>query len=218
MGVAALSLAACGSTGTGKPSASGSSASSAPASANGKDRVAGLIASVSGSTIQVTQPSGTATVDFTPSTKISEVTPAQLTDIVAGSCLTVRPTRDSAAPGSGAITARAVTVGTAVDAKCPPSGGQGVRGTVASVNGNTIIVTSSDQSGSTSQTNVAVTNTTTYAKRAAANSQAIAQGTCIAARGTKDSAGALQATAINLRPAGNGTCPQRNGDHPRQGG
>jgi hypothetical protein len=130
----------------------------------------------------------------------------------------VGPTRDSAAPGSAVITARAVAVSTAVNGQCPPSGGRGVRGTVASVNGNTIVVTSTDQSGNTSQTNVAVTNTTTYAKRAAANSAAIAQGKCIAARGTKDSAGALQATAINLRPAGNGGCPQGNGDHRGQGG
>jgi hypothetical protein len=74
---------------------------------------------------------------------------------------------------------------------------------VASVNGSTVAVTTA---GVPSQVNVAVTNTTTYIKRTTSNSQAITQGKCIAARGTKDSSGTLQAAAINLHPASNGSC------------
>lgn len=85
-----------------------------------------------------------------------------------------------------------------------PQGGRSVRGSVASVNGDTITITGA---GNTSQTTVTVTPATTYSKRAAADSQAIAQGMCLAARGTNDSSGTLQATTINLRPATNGTCP-----------
>jgi Domain of unknown function (DUF5666) len=204
LAAAALALAACGSSTTGTPAASGTSASSSPTStarpANGKHRVAGLIASVSGNTVQVTQRNGSATVDFTNSTTVSEIVPAQLTDVTTGSCITVRPTRDSGQ--GGPVTAQNVLVSTSNDGKCPqPQDNHGVRGAVASVNGNTISVTTGGN-----QNNVTVTPTTTYAKRAAANDQAIAQGKCINARGTKDSGGVLQATAINLRPASNGSC------------
>src|SRR5271166_5924416 len=101
-GATALSVAACGAShttsNTGQPSTAAgptsSAATSSPsASANGKAWVNGMIASVSGDAIQVTQQSGNATVDFSPSTKISEVAPAQLTDVTAGSCVAVHPTR-----------------------------------------------------------------------------------------------------------------------------
>jgi Domain of unknown function (DUF5666) len=221
----AMSVAACGSS-SGPKTASGSSATSAtsappvagspPASpsspsAQARDHVSGLIASVSGNAIQVAQKNGSATVDFTPSTAVSETTAATLTDVTAGSCVTVRPTRETA--GSSAVTARMVLIGTPANGNCSqpqgnlggaggPAGGS-VRGTVASVTGDTIAVT---PAGNASPTNVAVTNATTYAKRITANSQAVTQGKCIAARGTKDSSGTLQATTISLRPANNGSC------------
>ncbi|MGO9151811.1 hypothetical protein [Mycobacterium sp.] len=81
-------------------------------------------------------------------------------------------------------------------------------GTVASVEGNTIHVTVTDANGNPSQTDVTVTDTTRYNKGFSANSQAIAQGKCIAARGTKDGGGTLQATVVTLGPANNGKCPQ----------
>jgi uncharacterized protein DUF5666 len=236
----ALSVAACGTSNNTKPSTSASPTSSAPASspsspsasAKGNDRINGLIASVSGNAVQVTQDTGTATVDFTPSTKVTELTPAQLTDVTAGSCVKARPTGESAPASSGAITALSVTVSQAVDGKCPqsktPAGGstttapaappsgtpvppRSVRGTVASVAGNTIAVTVTDANGNPSQTTVTVTDTTKYAKKAPADAQALAQGKCIAARGTKDNGGTLQATTITVKPADNGTCPQPAG-------
>src|ERR1700752_1010660 len=87
----ALSVAACGSSSTPAPAASKSSVTTptsssstatptpqaAPPAANGKDRVSGMIASVSGNTVQVNQKNGTATVDITGSTKIAEITSAQ---------------------------------------------------------------------------------------------------------------------------------------------
>jgi hypothetical protein len=236
-GATALSVAACGTSDNAKPTSSASPTTASPtsssqspsASAKGKDRVSGLIASVSGNAVQVTQEAGTATVDFTPSTKITEVTPAQLTDVAAGSCVKARPTSESAPATSGAITAESVTVSQAVDGKCPqpkapagastttspaappsgtPTAPHSVRGTVASVAGNTITVTANDANDNPSQTNVTVTDTTKYAKKASADAQALAQGKCIAARGTKDGGGTLQATTITVKPAENGTCPQ----------
>ena len=228
-GATALSVAACGAShttsNTGQPSAaagptSSAATSSPPASANGKAWVNGMIASVSGDAIQVTQQSGNATVDFSPSTKISEVTPAQLTDVTAGSCVAVHPTRDSADSG-GAITAQFVRVSPAVDGKCEqpkhPAGAnakhRGVSGTVASVAGNTMTINATDADGNSSQSNVTVTDTTKYTKQTATDAQALGQGKCIAARGTKDDSGTLQATAISVQQADNGTCAQPGGRH-----
>ncbi len=212
-------------------------ASSAPAT--GEARVSGLIASVSGNAIQVTQEeNGNATVDFTPSTKVTEVTAAALTDVTAGSCVTVRPTHEES-QGGQPITAASVRVSPAVDGKCPqskesapgssstaPSGTPttapakqtAIQGAVASVAGNTINVTSTDASGNNSQTAVTVNDKTKYMKQDSATSQAITAGKCLAARGTKDSGGTLQATAIDVRPANDGKCGGKAKQPRGQGG
>jgi hypothetical protein len=223
-GATALSVAACGASNTAKPpSAAGptSSAAASPStSPNAKTSVNGMIASLSGDAIQVTQQSGNAVVDFTPSTKITEITPAQLTDVTAGSCVAVHPTRDSADSG-GAITAQFVRVSPAVDGKCqepkhPVSANakhHSVSGTVASVAGNTITVNATDADGNSSQSTVSVTDTTKYTKQSATDAQALGQGKCVVALGTKDDSGTLQATAISVQQAINGTCPQAGGKH-----
>src|ERR1700754_4994023 len=178
-GATALSVAACGASHDAKPtstnptSSAPASSSSPSASAKGKDWVNGLIDSVSGNTIQVSQRSGSATVDFTPSTAVSEITPAQLTDISAGSCIGVHPDRHGPSTAGGAITARSVRVSTAGDGKCPqpnqPTGGttrtppgvpaahHQISGQVASVTGNTITLNSPDSGGNSSQISVTVT-------------------------------------------------------------
>jgi hypothetical protein len=227
-GAATLSLAACGSSNTAAPSQSPGPSSSASAQAqapsqapsqaptpgNGQ-RVAGLIASVSGSTIQVTQKNGTATVDFTPSTTINQVSPGALSDVTAGSCVTVRPSKDDSQ--GGAVNARLVRVSLAVDGKCgqpnQPPAGAGIQGTVASVAGNTITV-----NGTGSPTTVTVSDKTKYMKEDTANSQAIASGKCINAQGSQANGGALQATAITVRQAADGRCPGEGGPHHGHGG
>jgi hypothetical protein len=236
-GATALSVAACGTSNNAKPTSSANPTSSAPtssspsASAKGNDWVRGLIDSVSGNTIRVSQRSGTATVDFTPSTEVSELTPAQLTDVTAGSCISVFPGHQRASNSGSAITARSVRVSTAVDGKCvpprqpagaentPPPGAPGshrqVRGQVVSVAGNTVTVNSTDPSGSSSQTTVTVTETTKYTKQTITDAQALAQGKCIAAHGTKDNGGTLQATAISVQQADNGGCPEPGGKRHR---
>ncbi len=231
-GAAALSVAACGGTSNNaKPTSSPSTSSSPSASAKGNDWVRGLIDSVSGNTIQVSQRSGTATVDFTPSTDVSELTPAQLTDVTAGSCISVQPGRHSAATSGSGITARSVRVTPAVDGTCPspkqPAGAETtpprgapiphrqVRGQVVSVAGNTVTVNNTDPSGNSSQTTVTVTDATKYTKQTTTDAQALAQGKCIAARGTKDGGGTLQATAIIVQQADNGGCAEPGGGRHR---
>nr|BBX77336.1 hypothetical protein MFLOJ_11230 [Mycobacterium florentinum] len=171
----------------------------------------GLIASVSGTTAEVTQEKGNAAVVFTPSTKVTEVTTATLSDVTSGSCVTVRPAHRESQPGQP-LTAASVRVSPAVDGKCPPAAPGGapkrapVRGTVASIAGDTITVTSIDPSGAGSQTAVTVTDQTRYTKQGDANTQSIAQGKCMTAQGNQDGSGTLQATSIDLRPAHDGKC------------
>ncbi|WP_018603857.1 DUF5666 domain-containing protein [Mycobacterium sp. 155] len=212
-GFAAFSLAACGSSSTSSaPSsaASGSTSTSAAASPtppggghNGKDRVAGLVSAVSGGTVNVTGRQGPATVNITGSTRIAQLSAAQLSDITPGECIWVHPTKDSTEP---TVTAGAVLVGQPAGNQCGHKGGNqhhGVTGTVTSVNGNSIVVTAADNSTAT----VTVTANTRYEKRSDADASAVTTGVCLAARGTKGSDGVLQATGATVRPATNGSCP-----------
>ena len=229
-GAAALSVAACGSstktsqTSTSTSTSTVTSTTTSPAP-NGEAQVSGLIASVAGNSIQVTkEDNSNAAVNFTSTTKVTEVTPAALTDVSTGSCVSVRPAKESQ-PGQP-VTAASVKVSPAVNGTCPPgkqpppapSGSPAppppmpapIRGSVASVNGNTINVTSTDPSGNTQQTAVTVDDQTKYTKQAAATSEAITQGKCITARGTMDNAGTLQAMTIKLKQAVDGKCPPKH--------
>ncbi len=170
---------------------------------------------MSGNTAQVTEQSGSATVGFSDSTKVTEATDAALTDVTAGSCVTVHPSHEASGEP---VTAATVRVSQPVDGKCPqaketapgsttpPSGSpttaparhSSIQGAVASVAGNTINVTSTDASGNTTQTTVTVNDKTKYTKQAPANTQAISAGKCMTAWGAKDGSGTLQATTIDL--------------------
>ncbi|UCZ62265.1 DUF5666 domain-containing protein [Mycolicibacterium phocaicum] len=221
-GFAALSLAACGSSNT--PSAgSSAAASSAPSSASpapaapggpgGKDRLSGLVNSVSGGTVSITGKDGPGTVDITSSTRITQLAAGQLTDVTAGECVAVRPVKGN--DTGNAVTAANVLVGQAGNAQCGQKGGKrehGINGTVASVNGSTIVVTDADNA----QITVTVTPDTRYTKSSNADAKAIAAGMCLGARGTKDGNGALQATFAMVRPAVNGACGGGGGEHQRR--
>jgi len=200
---------------SGKPTVSAVPPSSAPNAAPppapapppvGKDYVEGLVQSVSGNTIALRTRTGSATVDFSPSTRVVEVTPAQLTDITPGSCVNVRATPQSAPAGGAGITAQAVTITAAVDGKCPPPAG--FFGTVTSVSGNTIAVNGMGPDGPSAPTNVTVADTTSYSKQTASSTQAIVNGKCMGAQGTQDG-GVLHATMISLEG-----CPPMGRPHP----
>ncbi|MGZ4586173.1 MAG: DUF5666 domain-containing protein [Mycobacterium sp.] len=189
---------------------------------------------MAGNSIQVTkEDNSTAAVNFTSTTKVTETTPAALTDVTSGSCVTVRPAQE--AQGGQPVTAASVKVSPSVNGTCPakpagpgsttpaPPGSPApapkptpVRGSVASVSGNTINVSGTDPSGNTTQTAVTVDDKTKYSKQASATTDAIAQGKCLWARGTMDNGGTLQATSINVRQANDGKCGKPK--QPGQGG
>src|SRR5215471_1567137 len=101
-GATALSVAACGSSNQSAPTSTSTSTSTVTSTATsqappqGEAKVSGLVASVAGNSIQVTkEDKGNAAVNFTSTTKITEVGPATLSDVTAGSCVTVRPTSEA---------------------------------------------------------------------------------------------------------------------------
>lgn len=232
-----LSSTACGGS-QDKPTVSspGPASTTVTRHAGGHDRAGGLISAVSGHTVQVATPDGgTADIDFNTMTKLTEVRPGELSDVVVGSCVSVL-----SAPGADTddVTAQRVLISAAEDNKCAadappggapppgipqtpplpgpegpppgapaPFGGPNVQGGVASVNGNTIVVTNTNPSaGSAIQTNVTVNDDTKYDKRQPAEAIAITAGKCADARGTKDGQGVLQATKIDLGPAVDERC------------
>jgi len=222
-GASAVALAACGNSSnenTGKPSTSASSTTPKPtpppAPPMGHDEVEGLVRSVSGNRIQLTQRDRTAAaVDFTPSTMVTELGPAKLTDVTLGSCVDVEAAAQGGPPGAP-VTAQSVTISPSEDGKCPPpvqspsgqpAGSPSVNGIVNSVTGNTIAVNSIDPTGKTTHTTVNVADTTTYNKHAVTNAQAIQNGKCMAAQGIKDG-GVLHAATIDLEP-----CPPMGRPH-----
>jgi hypothetical protein len=222
-GAAAVSIAACSTSSnqnTGQPSSSSRPTTAIPKPPPppvGHDHIEGLIRSVSGNTIQLTQRDRTAaTVDFSPQTMVTELNSAQLSDVVPGSCVDVRVAQESP-PAGNAIPAESVEISPAVGGRCPPPQeppsapppGEPafVYGNVASVTGNTFAVTETDPTGKTAHSDVTVTNTTTYTKHSVTNTQALQQGKCMAAQGTM-TGGVLQAATIDLEP-----CPPMGRPH-----
>ncbi|MFZ1163171.1 hypothetical protein [Mycobacterium sp.] len=217
-GVTVLSIAACGTSDNQNSTQHGTAASQPssvpkppppPPPPAAKDHIEGLVRSVSGDVIELTQRDrSAATVDFTPQTMVTALSSAALTDVKPGSCVDVRPAPQSASPG-GAITAESVEISPAVAHTCPPPPGPpgAVYGTVDSVADNAIKVNTTDPTGHTTHSTVDVINTTTYTKHAVTNAQAVQNGKCMAAQGTKDG-NVLRAATIDLEP-----CPPMGRPH-----
>ena len=221
----ALSVVACGSSTKPPPtesstaptttSAAAAPASETPVKTDDELEVGGSIASVSGMRIEVSSPQGAASVAFSESTKVMELTPATLADITPGLCVTIRPA--SGAEG-GTVVANAVVVGVSSGGECKKTNAQdnaglprsplgGFRGTVDSVTGTTIALTTDGADGSKINTTVQTNDLTLFADRHRVTADAIAEGKCIIARGTNDAGGVLQVETINLPLVVNGACP-----------
>jgi hypothetical protein len=210
-----LSVGACSSSHDEKSPSSSSSSSPGAAKSKNKDVVKGQVASVSGNAVQVSESSGTATIDLSPSAQVTDYITAQLTDVAAGICVRViaKPAPAAGSPATADLVRLSPPAG---DGKCPqekhaatsPNKHIAAGGTVASVEGNNIKVADIDADGKPAQTEVTVTDKTQYSKGVPANSQAVAQGKCISARGTKDGGGTLQASFVDLFAADDkGQCP-----------
>ena len=178
------------------------------------DRVIGPVASVSGNTFEVTRPGGTAAVAFNDTTRIVEPVPAQRGEITAGTCIKAGGAPDSPPADSGAMNAKWVAISAPVDGKCPqrpggadapppPAPHRGIRGVVDSVAGDTITIT-----GASGPATVTINDDTRVRRMVPVGASMISEGKCVAARGTKDGDGVLQANKVTVWTADDSGCPE----------
>ena len=128
IGIVALVTTGCGSAGsTAAPVVASSSASPAPSSSQvAFPGVFGTAAAVSGSSMEVQNPtSGQVTVTFSTSTVITDTVTAAATDVTAGSCVTVIGQPPASGSASTSVTATTVTISTPVNGSCTGAGGFG---------------------------------------------------------------------------------------------
>ncbi len=176
-----------------------STAPPAPAKVTTKGRVESL----AGSTVMMAAKQDPKRVAILPNTKVLQVSPGQLVDVKPGSCVDVR--RAAPAPGSQQGPAKTITVSVASNGKCAESIAENaIRGTVASVNGQTVSVSNSSQPEPTA---VTVDPGTQYIRQASVSALAITPGACLSAIGTLDPGGVLQAVSATVGPLVNGVCP-----------
>jgi hypothetical protein len=234
--VTALALAGCGpSSASGNAGAPAGGLTPAPTSTAGggaggqrQPGVNGLIAAVTGSTMQVQTRTDQTAVTWNDSTTFTTTASATLADVTVGACVTVLEPASggSATSGSGSapatsVTAASVDVRPAVNGQCAGLGGdlgrRVVAGQVTAVSGDTITVqetmrprgtdTGTATATPTTATVTVTTNaSTTYTAQKAAAASDVVVGECASALGKADDTGAVTATSISLRPAANGSC------------
>jgi Domain of unknown function (DUF5666) len=142
LGIVVVTVAACGSSGTtaapATPATPAATVTSPAAPSSGPAHtgtqaafpgVVGTAAAVSGSTLEVQNPtSGQVTVTFTATTPITDTVAVTSKDVTVGSCVTVvgKPSASGAAAKS--VTATSVTISAPVKGNCTGAGGFGAGG------------------------------------------------------------------------------------------
>jgi hypothetical protein len=236
---AGLALAACGSGASARSSTSPSPARGGQAP-NG---AAGQLVQINGQNLILTAATGDVTVTYSDSTTFTRTSSAVLADIVPGQCLVANGQKDSA----GTLTATTVRLSPKTSTGCnaagqfgpdssPPPGasprptpsgsprpipsGQpatpSVAGEVTAAAGTSITVLTT-ASGSEV---INVPTTATVTRMSSASSTDLRTGECLRANGSRDSAGAVEATSIAITPAGpSGSCTTGAGGRgPGRGG
>jgi hypothetical protein len=221
---ATLLIAGCGSAAT----AASSAATPTPAARGGfGGGTSGQLVQMNGTTLTLSTTNGDVQVTYTSSTPITQASTGVTADIVAGTCVTVVGTKDSA----GAVTAATVRLTQAVNGACARGNGVGaggggfpgrpngsspavgaptpnpnaaiVSGLVTTVNGTAVTV----QQTSGTSTTVTVPTTIAVNESQAATASDLVVDDCLLARGAKNTAGVVAATALTIEPAtSNGTC------------
>jgi len=131
VGIVVLAATACGSSGSSSttPSAAPAAAASTPkptSSAAAFPGVTGTAAAVSGSSMEVQNPtSGQVTVTFTGSTPITDTVSVTAKDVTVGSCVTVIGKPSATGSAASSVTATTVTISAPVKGNCTGAGGFG---------------------------------------------------------------------------------------------
>lgn len=229
--VAAVGLAACGGAPATTAAASAAvspSTAGTGGSAAAPPGVAGTIAAVTGSTLEVRSPRlGQVSVVLTGSTSLTELVTATVADLAVGDCVTALGTP---ATTGGALAATRVTISPSVNGHCRRGGlprrgssahhrgshhgsahrrghpGHAVFGDITSVSANTMTVSQTRRSGTTASHQVTLTSATTYLRVITVTPSAVTTGECIVATGPQSSTGAVTATAVTIRASVGGHC------------
>jgi hypothetical protein len=134
LGLVVLGVAACGgSAGNSATPAATIASSAAPGSSPSPSAsqaafpgIVGTAAAVSGSSLEVQNPtSGQVTVTFTTSTPITDTVSVTAKDVTVGSCVTVVGTPSAAGAAAKSVTATSVTISAPVKGDCTGAGGFG---------------------------------------------------------------------------------------------
>ena len=131
LGIVVLGVTACGSSGTtatptAAPAAAAASTPKPTSSAAAFPGVTGTAAAVSGSSLEVQNPtSGQVTVTFTGSTPITDTVSVTAKDVTVGSCVTVVGKPSTTGSAASSVTATTVTISAPVKGDCTGAGGFG---------------------------------------------------------------------------------------------
>ena len=131
LGIVVLGVTACGSSGTtatptAAPAAAAGSTPKPTSSAAAFPGVTGTAAAVSGSSLEVQNPtSGQVTVTFTGSTPITDTVSVTAKDVTVGSCVTVVGKPSTTGSAASSVTATTVTISAPVKGDCTGAGGFG---------------------------------------------------------------------------------------------
>jgi hypothetical protein len=130
LGIVVVAATACGGSGTtATPTAAPAAANSTPTPASSPAAFPGVVgtaAAVSGSSLEVQNPtSGQVTVTFTASTPITDTVTVTSKDVTLGSCVTVVGKPSAAGASTTSVTATSVTISAPVKGNCIGGGGFG---------------------------------------------------------------------------------------------
>ena len=195
----------------------GSSATSAP-NQSLRQGTTGTITSINGNTLSITNLQGNqVTVNVGDNTAIDKTVAGSLADLQPGVFLTVAGAPDT----NGNITATSIMIRTQGFSTPPPGAtfapgtrttrpgngtgsgfpnggaGRGTLGTLKSVNGNTLTLTTMQGSDVT----VDVNDSTSIQKTIAGTISDLQQGESVTVMGTQDASGNITANVISIRPA-----------------
>jgi hypothetical protein len=209
----ALTLVACGASNQPQSAESAPSSaeqqpsSSAPATPTAPPNVntAGRVNSISESTIELASKKGPTSIVVGPSTRVYNVTPAQLTDVQNGICVAVSRTVASTDNGAPPPLAKVVTLSAPPSAtgKCNQAVNEtGISGSVNSISGTTFSVDPGGES-----TEVTVDPQTRYQRQEPVSQLFITSGACVSAAGPLGTDGALEAARVTVVQPVKGLCP-----------
>lgn len=193
----------------------------------------GMVASVSGSTVEVQNPTiGQVTVRLTPSTTYVQTTSASVTALAVGDCVTAAGLPAGTNASTGPFTARTVTIVLPGSTGCGsagpnPGSGRGAgsaRRRLAVATGSLSSLSPSDmvvqgrRNGVVATTTVMLDASTTFSQVARTTQSAVTVGKCLVASGPSDQTGAVTATAVRISPPGPNGCSARRAGRAGAGG